>query len=391
MIEHLELKNFTVFNSLELDLSPRINVIIGENGTGKTHLLKAAYGLCSGVPLKNKPESSEDELKAALTAKLLRIFMPLEEKLGKLHHRGATGKACLQARFAKGHRIAATFSRKSKTLAIQERANHEQSQAGAVFIPTKEALSLAKGMANKSHDRKTLELIFDAAYLDIAAALMEEGHEDVESKVSLDPRFNAIIPQLTNLIGGRYRWENGDFCFESGSYAEKVNTKRSKSRAAQMYQDSTTTRFVRSRGPLFSSEMTAEGFRKIGILHRILSNGILNPGSIGPLFWDEPESNMNPRMMEPLVCVLLELSRNGQQIILATHDYVLLKWFDLLMDKGKEDHVRFHTLYRDIQSGEVKIDSTDDYREIERNPISEAFNHLTIAHAKSRLEEVGNA
>ena len=391
MIEHLELKNFTVFNSLALDLSPRVNVIIGENGTGKTHLLKAAYSLCSGVPLKSKPEASEDEFKAELTAKLLRHFMPLEDKLGKLHHRGATSKACLQARFAQGHRIAAIFSRKSKTLAIQERANHEQSQAGAVFIPTKEVLSLAKGMANKSHDRKTLELIFDAAYLDIAAALMEEGHEDLESKVSLDPRFNSIIPQLTNLIRGRYRWENGGFCFESGSYAEQADAKRSKSKAAQMYQDSTTTRFVRSSDPLYSSEMTAEGFRKIGILHRLLSNGKLNPGSSGPLFWDEPESNMNPKMMEPLVRVLLELSRNGQQIILATHDYVLLKWFDLIMDKGKEDHVRFHTLYRDTQSGEVKTDSTDDYREIEINPISEAFNHLTIAHAKSRLEEAGNA
>ena len=90
--------------------------------------------------------------------------------------------------------------------------------------------------------------------------------------------------------------------------------------------------------------------------------------------------------MELLVQILMELSRNGQQIILATHDYVLLKWFDLLMDKGKDDHVRFHALYRDIQSGEVKVDSTDDYREIGRNPIAEAFNHLTIAHAKSRLK-----
>jgi hypothetical protein len=56
------------------------------------------------------------------------------------------------------------------------------------------------------------------------------------------------------------------------------------------------------------------------------------------------------------------------------------------MDKGKDDHVRFHAFYRDIQSGDVKVDSSDDYREIERNPIAEAFNHLTIAHAKSRLK-----
>ena len=45
-----------------------------------------------------------------------------------------------------------------------------------------------------------------------------------------------------------------------------------------------------------------------------------------------------------IVQILLELSRNGQQVVLATHDYVLLKWFDLLMDERKEDHVRFHSL-----------------------------------------------
>ena len=53
MIEHLHLRNFTVFNNLKLDFSPRINVIIGENGTGKTHLLKAAYCLCAGASLFN--------------------------------------------------------------------------------------------------------------------------------------------------------------------------------------------------------------------------------------------------------------------------------------------------------------------------------------------------
>ena len=34
MIERLELKNLTVFTGLTLELSPKINVIIGENGTG---------------------------------------------------------------------------------------------------------------------------------------------------------------------------------------------------------------------------------------------------------------------------------------------------------------------------------------------------------------------
>ena len=105
MIERLELRNLTVFTGLTLELSPKINVIIGENGTGKTHLLKAAYGLCAGAPLfKNKPETGDDELEAALTAKLLRLFMPLDDKLGKMHRQGVTDQAYLSARFAGGRR-----------------------------------------------------------------------------------------------------------------------------------------------------------------------------------------------------------------------------------------------------------------------------------------------
>ncbi len=123
--------------------------------------------------------------------------------------------------------------------------------------------------------------------------------------------------------------------------------------------------------------MTAEGFRKIGILQQLLANGSLKPGSSGPLYWDEPEANMNPSLMKLIVKVLLSLARNGQQIIVSTHDYFLLKWFDILFDKGKDDHVRFHALYHDPDTKEIKVDSTDDYREISPNSIAETFSNLT--------------
>lgn len=387
MIEHLELENFTAFNNLHIDFSPKINVIIGENGTGKTHLLKAAYGLCAGAPLfKNKPDTGKAELELALTTKLLRLFMPLDDKLGKMRRYGAAENARLEACFALDKKIAVTLQANSKSLDIQENTNYEQYQAESVFIPTKEVLSLVKGMTDVSHDQRTVELIFDAGYVDLAEALMRQGHDDPESKINLDPRFNAIIPKLTSLINGRYRWENGGFCFQSGTYVEKPDGNRSKAKSAQMYQDSTVTHFVPTKDPLFSSGMTAEGYRKVGILHRLLSNGTLNPGTGGPLFWDEPESNMNPKLMRSLVEILLELSRNGQQIILATHDYVLLKWFDLLIDKGKEDHVLFHSLYRDADSTEVRVESTDDYSAISKSAISNAFAELYDEDVKRALE-----
>jgi energy-coupling factor transporter ATP-binding protein EcfA2 len=386
MIERLTLKNFTVFTDLTLEMSPRINVIIGENGTGKTHLLKAAYGLCGGAPLfKNKPEISSEELEAALTTRLLRVFMPLDDKLGKLHRQGATDQACLSAHFVGGHKIAATFFNNSKALAVQDRTQYDQYQAEAVFIPTKEVLSLMKGITNANRDQKTIDLIFDKVYVDLANALMMSGPESMETQVNSNPRLNAIIPRLVELTKGRYHWKNGEFCFQAGRYEEKPSPKRTRAKSAQMYQDSTVTEFVPKKGHLYSSIMTAEGFRKVGILHRLLTNGTVSPGSSGPLFWDEPESNMNPRLMKSLVQILIELTRNGQQVIIGTHDYVLLKWLDLLADDEQGDHIRYHCLHRDDNTGEIWPETADDYSVVSRSAISNTFAELYDEDVKRAL------
>ncbi|WP_447554706.1 AAA family ATPase [Vreelandella sp. EE22] len=386
MIDRLELKNFTSFGDLDIDFSSKINVIIGENGTGKTHLLKAAYGLCAGASLcKNKPNLGKAELEAGLTAKFLRLFIPLDDKLGKMHLHGAKKHASLIAKFAEEQRINATFFNNSSKFSINNSQGYDKYQAEPVFIPTKEVLSLVKGMADEAHDQKTVELIFDDGYVDLAKALTKTSDEDLDARISDDPRLNSIIPQLVSLIGGRYQWENGGFCFQPGEYREKPSPKRTNSKSAQAYQDSTVTEFVAESGRQYSSSMTAEGFRKIGILHRLLSNGVLSPGSSGPLFWDEPESNMNPKLMKQLVQVLLELSRNGQQVIIGTHDYVLLKWLDLLSDKGAGDHVRFHSLCREGNDREVHIETTDDYDGVSKSAISNAFAELYDADVKRAL------
>jgi predicted ATPase len=148
-------------------------------------------------------------------------------------------------------------------------------------------------------------------------------------------------------------------------------------------------KFIANRGESVSVNMAAEGIRKLGILQLLLQNRQLKPGRTGALIWDEPETNMNPKLMKLLVEILLELSRNGQQIILATHDYVLLKWFDLLMDAGKEDHVRFHSLYREPGSVEIKIASTDDYLSINPNPIDEAFGFLIDQEIENDMGTLG--
>lgn len=381
MISSLQLKNFVAFTNLAIDFSPGINIIIGENGTGKTQLLKAILALCG-------PEAHAEQPGKQLARKLCRLYQPLSNQVGELRQAGTRGEAVLDAAFAQGQKVVVRFNGSVTTVKICK--NQGPAVAPATLIPTKEVLSLVRGLTAEQPDLPTIERIFDDAYLDLVRQLIKEGIEDLRSKVQLNPRFASIVPRLANLIGGQYLLDNGCFVFQIGAYQEKkASTRTSEAKTALMYQDSTEWKFIPTSKKRLSSTMTAEGFRKIGVLQRLLSNGSLNPGTAGPLLWDEPESNLNPKLMKNLVLALLELARNGQQVILATHDYVLLKWFDLLMDKGKGDQVRFHVLSREADSGQVRKDSMDDYRAIEPNAIADTFNELTKEQVARKMGGLG--
>lgn len=380
MITTLRLKNFAAFADLSIEFSSRVNIVIGENGTGKTQLLKAILAL-SGQ------EARAERAGEQLARKLCRLYHPLSDQIGELRRTGMRGEAILSATFASGQEITAKFSGSATAAKVSSGMSGEA--APAIFIPTKEVLSLVRGLTAEQPHLPTIERIFDDGYLDLAKQLVKEGANDLNAKVQLDPRFASIVPCLANMIDGQYLLENGRFVFEPGRFVEKNAATRSKAQHAQMYQDSTEWKFVPSSKHRLSSDMTAEGFRKIGVLQRLLSNSSLNPGTSGPLLWDEPEANLNPKLMKDLVLALLGLARNGQQVILATHDYVLLKWFDLLMDSGKGDQLRFHVLSRDADSGQVRGDSMDDYRAIEPNAIADTFNELTKEQVARKMGDLG--
>ncbi len=376
MIAGIEIENFTAFGNLDIPLSPRINVIIGSNGTGKTHLLKAIYALAMASQPTSTAENSKKEADEKLTQELMRVFSPGESRIGALRARGTTGAARLCLRSGDESRIGISFNSNSKRVRVERDASWE-AQSRPVFIPTKEVLSLVRAMQDADHDRATVEKIFDDTYLDLAALLANPGFEEEAAILSEDPRLSNIARKLVALVGGRYRWTNdGGFRFEPGGYKERADPERSRAKAARMYQDSSVLRFVPKRGKPLSSSMTAEGYRKVGVLHRLLCNGSINPGSTGILLWDEPEANLNPALMKEVVQALLELSRNGQQIILATHDYVLLKWFDLLMDRSKEDHIRFHAIWRHSDTDGLTVESSANYSLISKTAISDTFAEL---------------
>ena len=112
--------------------------------------------------------------------------------------------------------------------------------------------------------------------------------------------------------------------------------------------------------------------RKLALLWLLIQNGTLQSGSV--LLWDEPETNLNPKLFGTLIDVLLELQRTGVQVFLATHDYVILKELDLR--KEDNDQVAFHSLYRDADTGEIACGTTHSYVDIDPNTIADTFDDL---------------
>ena len=334
MITQLKMRNFCAFKELDVDFSPKINVIIGENSFGKTQLLKAAYVLGKlGEDITKALKVTKPQVSDWLTKKLLGVYKPSTNKLYELYHRGGEGHAIIQIEHASGHRFGATFPRKGTK--AQPLEDYKQGSMPGVFIPTREVLTLLPSISEGIAGPEVLESLFDDSVIDLCRSLLRGTSDDLPTRVDENPRLGDILPTLVNDIKGQYEIAKEHQYFVPGLYEEIKTKPISQSKQAKAYSDATTTRFVPQGGAKLSNSMTAEGYRKIGILQGLLRNGVIDPGTTGPLYWDEPESNMNPKLMRLIVESLFKLSRNGQQIIIATHDFVLLKWVDLLMDRNK--------------------------------------------------------
>lgn len=389
IITNVKLDGFMRFEQLDIDFSPKINVIVGENGVGKTQLLKAIYFLSGAAALSASSDvASRNEWG---NSQLVSLFKPIDDDLGRLVHRPLNRRrtGMITGEFPGGNLQLKIASKPGGTISEGNAWVH-LIDGNPIFIPTKEVMSLFGGINALESDRTTLERLFDQTYFDLCSQLNNEPAIDEAKRIQEDPKFGGVLEKLSIVVDGKFIFDEGRVSFAPGEYVEEFKENVAKT-AAQLedgnyeIRDSKASRFVKRSGAAISSHMAAEGIRKLGVLQRLLQNNSLLPGVSGPLLWDEPETNMNPRLLRHVVEVLIELSRNGQQIIVATHDYVLLKWFDLLLDKGKGDHARFHTLHANPDTGSIDHEGKDEYSLMRASGISDAFAELYDADVKRAL------
>jgi predicted ATP-dependent endonuclease of OLD family len=80
--------------------------------------------------------------------------------------------------------------------------------------------------------------------------------------------------------------------------------------------------------------LVAEGLRKLATVARLIATGsILDKGY---LFWDEPEANLNPKVIRTVAKTILLVAQSGIQVFIATHSLFLLRELHILQQRDFE-------------------------------------------------------
>jgi predicted ATPase len=320
-LTRLKLHDFSAFKHSELELVDGLNVFVGANGTGKTHVLKLIYALLesqrSGTPLG---------------LKLAGVFKPEDDQIGRLARRVhglSTAKVSLHAEGT----ASTSFELHTKgKLKSSVRAWKEN--APAVFLPSREILAMYEGFIAAYRER---ELSFDETYYDACVRLNANP-----LKGTRKTQADAILASLRTALGGHVELSGPRF-------------------------------YVKFHGDRARMEahLVAEGLRKIASLERLLLNGSLTRN--GFLFWDEPEANLNPRLTTIIADVLGVLATMGIQIFVSTHDFLLARRLSVKAGIPGQPLTRFFAFSRPKIGQPVEVHAGDQLSELPSNPMEEEF------------------
>ena len=265
MLKKMSVENFTVFTRAEFNFAKGLNVIIGENGCGKSHVLKTAYAVIAASEAEGNKQNSQKPVKATLqrlyAEKLLNVLRP--DALGHLvSRRAGQGRCKLNFKFYNRNGAldcAFSFSTSSKSEVKIDKANKSWQDTTPVFLPTRELLSIYPGFVyiyNKSL------LQYDESYRDTCELLGAPALRGPRAETT-----DKLLQPLEEAIGGKVILEGNDRFYLKFPGKGKMEM-----------------------------HLVAGGGRKLAMLARLVATGILLDK--GYLFWDEPETNPESKIYQ---------------------------------------------------------------------------------------------
>ena len=312
MFNNLLVKNFSLFDNITFSFGDKLNILIGENGSGKTQLIKLLYALLRGCMRQEDSTSANLSLKDVPLAIRQNIEAVFHTKMHSIVGNSKKGNTAIfifsytedknQTDVALEWGLAMSRAQKGGNTQWGEWVKHEP-----IFVPTHELLTIYPNFISL-YDKYMVE--YDSTYRNLISSLgMPQLRE-------LPSNYSRILKTITNAIN------------------------------ADIYLDDKKNRFYLKQKDLrqkIEIDMAAEGWRRLGMIMQLIRNGSLHSGV--SLFWDEPEANLNPKLIRLIAYVIIELSKLGIQIFLATHSLFLVYELELLIAKQKiKEGVRYFNL-----------------------------------------------
>lgn len=290
-ISSLKATDFMSLSNQKITFSKGINIFVGENGSGKSQILKLLYGVidANNIIAKEK-EEADYEKQRAIASSLTDIFRT--KSLGNLVKKDKKEATINLELLAYDTSFSFGTSSKKEVQKISQFSKNFVFKK-TIFIPAKEVLSFFPGF-RILYENKHLEL--DKCYYNLCRALEEPLNKNIDAN-------SDVIKSLESILDGKIEIMDGAF------YLVANDNKK------------------------YEINIVAEGLRKIGLLLYLLNNGSLDANSI--LFWDEPESNMHPKLIRDIVKFLVLLANRGMQIFISTHSPYVIESFNNHLKKDK--------------------------------------------------------
>lgn len=316
MLKSAKFQSFTTVPNSTWTFAPGLNVIVGENGQGKSHVLKALYAMLK-VQAGRPEDMTKASLERAYADKLVRVMRP--ESLGRLVKRKQGRDRCEITLTMKSAKASSGigFATNAKSQVDVTQMPETRLDLSPVYLPTRELITLCPWFV-PLYDNYHLE--FEETWRDTVSLL---GAPSVRGP--REARAAVLLQPLEQALGGK------------------------------VVLDAKSGRFYLSLPGegLMEMPLVAEGLRKFAMLARLISTGTLLDK--GYLFWDEPETNLNPRLIKVLAQCIVTLAAQGIQVFMATHSLFLLRELEMLTDpsaasasaSAKPATTRFFALRRD--------------------------------------------
>ena len=341
-IKKLNLNNFMIFNHINTSFSPNINIICGENSTGKTALIKLLYSCVKGCSdaQNAKGDLTKEKIENMLVSKLQGVFRPDKDTIGRLVNRKqGSNRSDIRILFDSDESLEIGFgNRQERHIDVYTDTAPTIGNTSAVYIPPKEIISSTENFVSLYSD---YHIAFEETYYDLARLLerpLKKGANTTEQ--------NAVLRSFEKIVNGSIIQKDRVFYLK-----------------------------VKGAGE-FEMSLVSEGYRKLSTIMYLILSGSLSQNSI--LFWDEPETNMNPKMIQPMVDAIVELARLGVQVFITTHDYFIQQCFSIAskyQQCNKEPlQYSFISLYK-AENG-IMLENAPSLSDLSHNAVLEEFDDL---------------